>query len=189
MCLFNVPLIGRFGYSSIIGLIPAVGDALDSLLAYMLIRKCCSVEPGLPHKIKNAMLMNLAFDFFIGLVPLLGDIADAIYKCNTKNYLLLEKELTKRAVQRQEGAGISNPAAGSNFGQHYVESEERYGTNTPSGPPPKYTSTKKPRRPEPAYDPRESEGRGGYFGGRREVDLEAGGEPSRNQAFRSQRNA
>lgn len=23
MCLFNVPLIGRFGYSSIIGLIPA----------------------------------------------------------------------------------------------------------------------------------------------------------------------
>ena len=147
----------------------------------------------MPHKIKNAMLMNLAFDFFIGLVPLLGDIADAIYKCNTKNYLLLEKELTRRAVQRQEDAGISNLAAGSNFGQHYVESEERYGTNTPSGPPPKYTSTKKPRRPEPAYDPRESEGRGGYFGGRREVDLEAGGgilsqQPSRNQASRSQRN-
>lgn len=139
------------------------------------------------------MLMNLAFDFIIGLVPFLGDIADAIYKCNTKNYILLEKELVKRAIQRQGDAGIPNPAAGSNSGQHFEESEDGYGTNAPSGPPPRYNSTQKPRRPDPAYDPHESESRGGYFGGRREVDLEAGGgilsqQSSRQQASRSQRN-
>ncbi len=139
------------------------------------------------------MLINLAFDFFIGLVPFLGDIADAIYKCNTKNYLLLEKELVRRAVQRLGDVGIPNPAAGSNSGQYYIESENGYGPNTTGGPPPRYTSTKKPRRPEPAYDPRESEGRAGYFGGRREVDLEGGRDilsqqSPKSQASRSQRN-
>lgn len=137
-------------------------------------------------------MMNLVFDFIIGLVPFLGDIADAIYKCNTKNYLLLEKELIKRVIQRQEDAGIPIPPAGLNSGQHYVESEESYGTNAPSAPPPRYASTHKPRRPEPAHDPRESESRGGYFGGRREPDLEAGGgilsqQPSRQKASRSER--
>jgi Domain of unknown function (DUF4112) len=165
---------------------------LDFLLAYTLVKTCRSVKPGLPQHVKNAMYWNLVVDLVIGIVPFLGDIADAVYKCNTKNFVLLEKELDERAERRRRDAGITpNSAAGPESAQNY-EASDGHERDAPSGPPPRYTSTKKPRHPEQAYDPERSQGRGGYFGGRREVDLEAGEvvpaqQPSRHQSTRSHR--
>ena len=48
------------------------------------------------------MYTNLAIDFGVGLVPVVGDLADAWFKCNTRNNLLLEKFLRER--------GATNPA-------------------------------------------------------------------------------
>lgn len=42
-------------------------------------------------------------DFGIGLVPILGDFADAWFKCNTRNNLLLERYLREK--------GINHPVA------------------------------------------------------------------------------
>jgi Domain of unknown function (DUF4112) len=164
----------------------------DFLLAYMLVKTCRSVKPGLPQHVKNAMYWNLVVDFVIGIVPFLGDIADAVYKCNTKNFVLLEKELDERAKQRRRDASIApNSAACLESAQNH-EASGGHEMDAPSAPPPRYTSTKKPRRPEQAYDPERSEGRSGYFGGRREVDLEAGEgvpaqQPPRHQSTRSHR--
>ena len=152
-----------------------IGDVLDGLLACMLIRTCCSIEPELPASVKTTMWRNLAFDFVIGLVPFLGDIADAMYKCNTKNVILLEKELVKRAEKRRRDAGKPPiPGAGPDSVEDYETFDDEYATSAPSGPPPRYTSTKKPSRPERAYDPQHSGSRAGYSGARHEVDLEAG---------------
>ncbi|KAH7083675.1 hypothetical protein FB567DRAFT_89755 [Paraphoma chrysanthemicola] len=85
----------RFGWSSVIGLVPAIGDAADALLALNLILKMRKVECGLPSSVLLMMLVNLAIDFIVGLVPFIGDIADAAVKCNGKNVRLLEEHLDK----------------------------------------------------------------------------------------------
>ena len=48
------------------------------------------------------MYTNLAIDFGVGLIPVVGDFADAWFKCNTRNNLLLERFLRER--------GATNPA-------------------------------------------------------------------------------
>jgi hypothetical protein len=85
----------RFGWSSVIGLVPAVGDAAGSALALNLVRNMIKVEGGLPVSVLVMMLFNVAFDFLIGLVPFLGDLADAAVKANGKNVRLLEEHLDK----------------------------------------------------------------------------------------------
>lgn len=57
-------------------------------------------------KMRSLMMANLLFDGAIGLVPFFGDIADTIFKCNTRNAVLLELLLTKRA--RKEAAALDS---------------------------------------------------------------------------------
>lgn len=78
-----------------------VGDVLDLLMSWSLINTCCSLDPELSLGVKSKMYRNVALDFLVGLVPLLGDIADAFYKCNTRNFILLEKELLRRVEERR----------------------------------------------------------------------------------------
>lgn len=83
----------RFGWSAVIGLVPAIGDAADALLAFNLILNMRKVECGLPSSVLLMMMVNLAIDFLVGLVPFIGDLADAAVKCNGKNVRLLERHL------------------------------------------------------------------------------------------------
>jgi hypothetical protein len=85
----------RFGWSSVIGLVPAIGDAADALLALKLIMSMRKVACGLPNAVLFMMMFNLTLDFVVGLVPFLGDLADAAFKCNGKNVRLLEEHLDK----------------------------------------------------------------------------------------------
>jgi hypothetical protein len=100
LCLFN--LLGfRFGWSSVIGLVPAAGDVLDMLMALMLMRSMSQVEGGLPSAVKMKMLFNLIIDFVVGLVPFIGDLADAALKCNSRNVRALEEHLDKKYKPRE----------------------------------------------------------------------------------------
>lgn len=78
-----------------------IGDGLDFLLALWLINSAMRISGGKDakdvKKMRKMMMANLVFDGAIGLVPFLGDIADTIFKCNTRNVILLEHLLTKRA--------------------------------------------------------------------------------------------
>lgn len=107
LCLFNCCGV-RFGWGTVVGFVPIVGDALDLMLAYMVVKTCDEVKPPLPASVRIKMRMNLANDFIIGLVPLIGDFADAIYKCNTRNALLLEGELRKRGERRINNSSVLN---------------------------------------------------------------------------------
>ncbi|EMC98290.1 hypothetical protein BAUCODRAFT_53150, partial [Baudoinia panamericana UAMH 10762] len=104
MCLFNLFGI-RFGWEAVIGLIPAAGDVIGVAFAYMVFQKCCQVEGGLPSDVRIRMLINIVVDFVVGLVPILGDLADAALKCNTKNVRLLEVYLDKKYKPSQEVGG------------------------------------------------------------------------------------
>lgn len=131
----------RFGWSSVIGLIPAIGDVADMLLAMIVFRTCCSVEPPLSSSTKAKMQMNIVIDFLIGLVPFIGDLADAAYKCNTKNVILLEEELRERGKKRLRQSGMPIPADPS-LADEYDYAEEPIHQQ---GQPPQYTA-EPPRR-------------------------------------------
>jgi hypothetical protein len=94
--LFNF-LGQRFGWSSVIGLIPVAGDGMDGAMALLLVYYACTkVTGGLPMGTHIMMLLNIALDFVVGLVPFLGDLLDAAFKANTRNVRELEKLLDRR---------------------------------------------------------------------------------------------
>ncbi|KAG5980494.1 hypothetical protein E4U55_003970 [Claviceps digitariae] len=107
--LFTIFGVG-FGWSTVIGIIPAIGDAIDGLMSLSVFRKCCKVDGGLPHSVKVRMMMNVALDFVIGLVP--G--AEAIYRGNTRNALLLENYLRVKAEQKLRDDGRETASTGKN---------------------------------------------------------------------------
>lgn len=74
-------------------------------MAYFLVfGKAKQIEGGLPPALQSRMMLNIVMDFAVGLVPFLGDIADAIFKANSRNAWLLEEYLVKKALTEQAGA-------------------------------------------------------------------------------------
>ncbi|KAF6814390.1 ph domain-containing protein [Colletotrichum sojae] len=100
----------RFGWGSVIGLVPAIGDTLDAFMALMVFKTCNKIEGGLPGSLKTKMLFNVLLDFAIGLVPFVGDIADAAFRCNTKNAILLEDYLREQGKKNLKRSGTPIPA-------------------------------------------------------------------------------
>lgn len=92
MCLFDFAGI-RFGWSSVIGIVPGFGDAADAAMALLLVWRCTKVECGLGSTALMMMLINVMIDFVIGIIPFIGDLADAAFKANTRNVRVLEKRL------------------------------------------------------------------------------------------------
>lgn len=83
----------RFGWDSILGLIPGIGDGLSAATSGWLIWKAHRL--GAPNGLKAKMAANAAVDFGLGTVPLVGDVADVFYRANTKNIRLLKEHLAK----------------------------------------------------------------------------------------------
>lgn len=79
-----------FGLDPIIGLLlPVAGDAIGAIVsAYIVV---VSVRYGLPKIVIARMVFNIAADFVVGSVPVVGDAADFVWKVNTRNLRLLNK--------------------------------------------------------------------------------------------------
>ncbi|KAL8783909.1 MAG: hypothetical protein Q9213_004327 [Squamulea squamosa] len=99
----------RFGLSSVVGLIPALGDFIDVFFALMVYINCCKV--GLDASTKSKMMMNIVLDFALGLTPVLGDVADALFKANTRNLIELEKYLIKKGKRNLLNGGSAETSA------------------------------------------------------------------------------
>ena len=80
-----------------------IGDFIDCFLALMLVKSCGAIDGGLPQALRARMLFNIALDFGIGLVPIIGDLADAIYRANSRNAWLLESYLSKKVEAQRRG--------------------------------------------------------------------------------------
>ncbi|MBW4709533.1 DUF4112 domain-containing protein [Roseobacter sp. YSTF-M11] len=81
----------RFGWDSILGLIPGVGDlALLGPSAYLIYQ---GYRLGVRKRTIARMVANTGLDFFIGAVPVLGDVFDLAFKANNRNVALLRKDL------------------------------------------------------------------------------------------------
>ena len=88
-----------------------LGDVFDSLMALMVFRTCTQAD--LPAALKSRMVMNIVLDFVVGLIPILGDVADALFRANTKNAALLHQHLKERGAARivssEKVSGASQP--------------------------------------------------------------------------------
>jgi hypothetical protein len=87
---FRVPGTGiRFGWDPIVGLVPWAGDFLTALFACVLIAQAHQMR--VPKIVQLRMLMNVGIDLLVGVVPLVGDVADIFWKANTRNLALIER--------------------------------------------------------------------------------------------------
>jgi len=189
MSLFNFMGV-RFGWSSVIGIIPEIGDVIDMLMAMSLFRQCCKC--GISSSTKMHMLMWIFIDFIIGLVPLVGDILDASIKANTKNVRLLEQELDRKykpkevtAEEKRLSRLDSNyrpPAPATVYEELSDDELPEYSTReqTPAGDRERHHD---PRQPEPARHREERNGAAGHSKSWRKKeklpDVERGERPSR----------
>ena len=81
----------QIGAEAIIGLLPVVGDMAGLVLSgYVLVE---AQRAGASKEVKLRMLRNMGIDFVGGLLPVVGDAFDAIYKANTRNTRLLKNHL------------------------------------------------------------------------------------------------
>ncbi|KAK3374943.1 hypothetical protein B0H63DRAFT_261450 [Podospora didyma] len=106
-CCFGL----RFGWSAIIGLIPFIGDFLELFMSFRLVWKADKIDGGLPMQIRARMVSNIAIDFAIGFIPVLGDFVDAFHRANTKNAWLLDAYLEEKgkALERKVITNEENP--------------------------------------------------------------------------------
>ena len=134
----------------------------------MVVATCTKVEGGLPNGIKMQMLFNIALDFAIGLIPFVGDLADALYKANTRNAVLLEKHLRekgRKALGNSNQPVLVEPARDSSSEHGETESPMR-----------ERDQEREPARPQPAYSPTREHGRSKSHRSKkhRQPDLEMG---------------
>jgi len=83
----------KFGLDAIIGLVPGVGDTVALLAGLYPIHVARKHKLG--RDVEHRMIVNLAIDYFGGVIPLVGDLFDATFKANLKNVALLEKAARK----------------------------------------------------------------------------------------------
>jgi hypothetical protein len=84
----------RLGAESVIGMLPVVGDIAGLVLSsYVLVE---AHRVGATKEVKFRMLRNMVIDFLGGLLPVVGDAFDAIFKANTRNTRLLENYLEEQ---------------------------------------------------------------------------------------------
>jgi hypothetical protein len=79
----------RFGLDPVVGLIPVVGDVVAALVGSWII-----LEAGrfrIPQVVLARMVVNLAVDLAVGIVPLVGDLFDFGIKSNDRNLALFRR--------------------------------------------------------------------------------------------------
>ncbi|KAF9990798.1 hypothetical protein BGZ75_009489 [Mortierella antarctica] len=102
----------KIGLDPILGLIPIAGDGITLFMAWRLINT--AQQANIPRHLTQKMLFNVAVDFGLGLVPIVGDIGDFLFKANDRNAKLFEEFLYERARRRAAEAEAEATAAARN---------------------------------------------------------------------------
>jgi uncharacterized protein DUF4112 len=96
--LWEIPVVRwRFGLDALLGLIPGLGDLLSAILGGLIVVE--GARRAVPRVILFRMVFNLIADYFVGLVPVAGDIGDVAFRANRRNLALLQRH----------GDGVTRP--------------------------------------------------------------------------------
>ena len=86
----------RFGWDAIAKLIPVFGDTLSAIVSLYLFQAFRRFN--LPSVTQTRMAVNIAVDYFVGMIPLVGTIFDIFWKPNVWNVALLKRHLRATTV-------------------------------------------------------------------------------------------
>ncbi len=81
----------RFGWDSILGLVPGLGDAVTAIPGAIMIYEGHRLGASMPTLVR--MAANTGIDFVIGGIPVLGDAFDVAFKSHRRNIALLRRDL------------------------------------------------------------------------------------------------
>lgn len=78
----------RLGLDPILGLIPGIGDLIPLMVSFYVLWIAYKLQ--LPNTKIAQMIWNNIIEFFVGLFPIVGGLADNMYRANTRNMKILE---------------------------------------------------------------------------------------------------
>lgn len=91
----------KFGLDAILGLLPGIGDLGSAAISAYLLRAASRL--GVPMVVQLRMLLNIFIDTMLGLVPIVGDYLDILFKSNVRN-----ANLILHAVENRKTAARSS---------------------------------------------------------------------------------
>jgi hypothetical protein len=94
----------RFGLDGVIGLVPVAGDVIAGLVSTYLIWEARQL--GAPTLLIARMVANTLLDTTIGVIPVVGDAFDVLFRANMKNMALLRRHMEKKGYARQASGTV-----------------------------------------------------------------------------------
>ncbi|MGQ7790871.1 DUF4112 domain-containing protein [Faunimonas sp. B44] len=92
---FYVPGIRMpVGMDGLMGLVPVVGDTAAAAMSAYIVYE--AHKAGASNAVKARMIGNVAVDYVLGLIPVVGWVGDFFHKANTKNVRLLKQHLAEK---------------------------------------------------------------------------------------------
>jgi len=85
----NMPV----GLDALVGLVPVLGEIVTTAMGAYIIWEARNL--GLPKWKLARMGANVLFDTLIGVIPVVGDAADLVFRSNTKNLKIILKHIDK----------------------------------------------------------------------------------------------
>ena len=100
--LFRIPGTGwRIGLDALVGLIPGVGDFATTAVSFYIL--AAGVRYQVPKATLLLMSANIAVDYLLGAVPVVGDLFDAAWKSNQMNVELLKQRASVSPEEARRG--------------------------------------------------------------------------------------
>jgi hypothetical protein len=84
-----LPLIGGVGLDAILGLFPIAGDVASLIISSVIIVRAAQL--GAPPQLISRLIAIQVIDLLVGVVPVVGDLADAGYHANERSVALLRE--------------------------------------------------------------------------------------------------
>jgi hypothetical protein len=86
----------RIGADAVIGLVPGIGDAITTGLSLWIVKEAHAL--GASKHVLTRMIGNVAVDALTGVVPVLGDAFDVIWRANRRNVRLLREHFEREGL-------------------------------------------------------------------------------------------
>jgi hypothetical protein len=86
----------KVGLDALLGLLPGIGDIGSAAISAYLLRVAARL--GVPTVVQVRMLLNILIDTVLGMVPIVGDYLDMLFKANAKNAALIVNAVENRAT-------------------------------------------------------------------------------------------
>ena len=89
----------KFGLDPVLGMFPGRGDIVTAGLSFYIV--WIAIQMKAPQEVVSKMLENIVMVFVIGIIPVLGDLSDFVFKSNSRNLRLLEEYATRNVIDAE----------------------------------------------------------------------------------------